>query len=127
MANVVKLTGNFLIASMIESLGEALALVRKSGIDPHRYVDILTGTVFSAPVYKTYGTIIADGAYEPAGFAMSLGLKDVRLALAAAEARAVPMPVASLVHDHFLAGVAQGEGDADWSGLARLVARNAGL
>ena len=127
MANVVKLTGNFLIASMIESLGEALALVRKSGVDPHLYVDILTGTLFSAPVYKTYGAIIAEGAYEPAGFSMSLGLKDVRLALAAAEARAVPMPVASLVHDHFLAGVAQGEGDADWSGLARIAARNAGL
>lgn len=127
MANVVKLTGNFLIASMIESLGEAIALIRKSGIDPHRYVDILTGTLFSAPVYKTYGTIIAEGAYEPAGFAMSLGLKDVRLALAAADARAVPMPVASLVHDHFLAGVAQGQGEADWSGLARLAARNAGL
>jgi 3-hydroxyisobutyrate dehydrogenase-like beta-hydroxyacid dehydrogenase len=127
MANLVKLSGNFLIASMLESLGEAFALVRKSGIDPHRYLEILTGTLFSAPIYQTYGTIIAEGAYEPAGFTMSLGLKDVRLALAAADARAVPMPVASLVHDHFLAGIAQGEGDADWSGLARLAARNAGL
>lgn len=126
-ANLVKLTGNFLIASMLESLGEAFALVRKSGIDPHRYLDILTSTLFSAPVYKTYGTMIADEKYEPAGFKMSLGLKDVRLALAAAEAREVPMPVASLIHDHFLAGVAQGGGDADWSSLARISARNAGL
>ena len=126
-ANLIKLTGNFLIASMIESLGEAIALVRKSGIDPHRYVDILTGTLFPAPVYKTYGAIIADEKYEPAGFKMSLGLKDVRLALAAADAKTVPMPAASLVRDHFLAGVAQGDGDADWAGLARVVAREAGL
>jgi 3-hydroxyisobutyrate dehydrogenase-like beta-hydroxyacid dehydrogenase len=126
-ANLVKLSGNFLITSIIESLGEAFALVRKSGVDPHRYLEILTGTLFSAPVYKTYGGLIAEEKYEPAGFKMALGLKDIRLALAAADAQAVPMPVASLVHDHFLAGVAQGQGDSDWSALARLCARNAGL
>jgi 3-hydroxyisobutyrate dehydrogenase-like beta-hydroxyacid dehydrogenase len=126
-ANLVKLSGNFLITSIIESLGEAFALVRKSGVDPHRYLEILTGTLFSAPVYKTYGGLIAEEKYEPAGFKMALGLKDIRLALAAADAQAVPMPLASLVHDHFLAGVAQGQGDSDWSALARLCARNAGL
>jgi 3-hydroxyisobutyrate dehydrogenase-like beta-hydroxyacid dehydrogenase len=126
-ANLVKLSGNFLIASIIESLGEAFALVRKSGVDPHRYLEILTGTLFTAPVYKTYGGLIAEEKYEPAGFKMALGLKDIRLALAAADAQAVPMPVASLVHDHFLAGIAQGQGDSDWSALARLCARNAGL
>src|ERR1700729_1940935 len=126
-ANLVKLSGNFLLAAMIECLGEAFALVRKGGVDPHAYLEILTNTLFSAPAYKTYGTIIADQKYEPAGFAMSLGLKDIRLALAAADALATPMPVASLVHDHFLAGVAQGAGDSDWSGLARLAATNAGL
>ena len=126
-ANLVKLSGNFLLAAMIECLGEAFALVRKGGIDPHRYLEILTNTLFSAPAYKTYGTIIANQQYEPAGFKMSLGLKDVRLALAAADALATPMPVASLVHDHFLAGVAQGAADSDWSGLARLAAANAGL
>jgi 3-hydroxyisobutyrate dehydrogenase-like beta-hydroxyacid dehydrogenase len=126
-ANVVKLTGNFLIASVLESLGEAFALVRKSGIDPERYLDILTSTLFSAPVYRIYGPIIAAGKNPPDGFKMSLGLKDVRLALAAADAKAVPMPVASLVRDHFLEGVALGEGDSDWSGLARLCARRAGL
>jgi 3-hydroxyisobutyrate dehydrogenase-like beta-hydroxyacid dehydrogenase len=126
-ANVVKLTGNFLIASVLESLGEAFALIRKSGIDPHRYLDILTGSLFSAPVYHTYGPIIADQRIPADGFKMSLGLKDISLALAAADAKAVPMPVASLVRDHFLEGVAQGEGDTDWSGLARLCARNAGL
>ena len=126
-ANLVKLSGNFLIAAMIESLGEAVALVRKGGVDPHRYIEILTSTLFSAPAYKTYGAIIAGERYEPAGFKMTLGLKDIRLALAAADSLAAPMPVASLVHDHFLSGVAQGAGDSDWAGLARLAARNAGL
>src|ERR1700680_1753199 len=119
-ANLVKLSGNFLIASMLESLGEAFALVRKAGIDPHRYLNILTNSLFSAPVYRTYGAIIADDKSRTGDFTMSLGLKDIRLALAAADVRAVPMPVASLVRDHFIEGVAQGQGDADWSGLARL-------
>jgi 3-hydroxyisobutyrate dehydrogenase-like beta-hydroxyacid dehydrogenase len=126
-ANVVKLTGNFLIASVLECLGEAFALVRKSGIDPHCYLNILTSTLFSAPVYRTYGSIIAEQKNPADGFKMSLALKDMRLALAAADARTVPMPVASLVRDHFIEGVAQGEGDADWSGLARLAARRTGL
>jgi 3-hydroxyisobutyrate dehydrogenase-like beta-hydroxyacid dehydrogenase len=126
-SNLAKLTGNFLIASTLESLGEAFALVRKYGIDPHRYLDILTGSLFSAPVYKTYGPIIADESIPADVFKMSLALKDMRLALAAADARTVPMPVASLVRDHFLEGVAQGEGDTDWTGLARLCARSAGL
>ncbi len=126
-ANVIKLTGNFLIASVLESLGEAFALVRKSDIDAHRFLEVLTGSLFAAPVYRTYGSMIADDKVPSDGFKMSLALKDMRLALAAADAMTVPMPVASLVRDHFLEGVAQGEGDADWSGLARLCARSAGL
>jgi 3-hydroxyisobutyrate dehydrogenase-like beta-hydroxyacid dehydrogenase len=126
-ANLVKLSGNFLIAATIESLGEAIALARKSGIDAHRYVEILTGTLFSAPVYNNYGAIIADETYEPAGFKMALGFKDIRLALAAAEALHVPMPIASLVRDHFLCGLARGEGYSDWAALARISTRNSGL
>ena len=126
-ANVTKLTGNFLIASVLESLGEAFALVRKSGIDSRRFLDGLTGTLFSAPVYQTYGSIIAEEKIPSGGFKMSLALKDMRLALAAADAKTVPMPIASLIRDHLLEGVAQGEGDSDWSGLARLSARSAGL
>ncbi|HEX9170723.1 MAG TPA: NAD(P)-dependent oxidoreductase [Roseiarcus sp.] len=126
-ANLVKISGNFLLAAMIECLGETFALIRKGGVDPHAYLEVLTGTLFSAPAYKTYGALIANEQYEPAGFKMSLGLKDIRLALAAADTLAAPMPAASLVRDHFLAGIAQGQGDSDWSALARLSAKNAGL
>jgi 3-hydroxyisobutyrate dehydrogenase-like beta-hydroxyacid dehydrogenase len=127
MANVVKLTGNFLISSAIESLGEAIALARKYQIDPHHYVDFLTNAMFAAPVYKTYGGIIADERYQPAGFKMRLGLKDVRLVLAAAEAVDAPMPVASLIRDNLLTAVGRGMEDLDWSATAKLAAENAGL
>jgi 3-hydroxyisobutyrate dehydrogenase-like beta-hydroxyacid dehydrogenase len=127
VANVVKLSGNFLIASVLESLGEAMALVRKYGVDPHAYIEILTNTLFAAPVYKTYGAIIADEKYKPAGFALPLGLKDVKLALAAAEAMGAPMPLASMLRDHALTAIARGYGEHDWSVLAKLAAENAGL
>jgi 3-hydroxyisobutyrate dehydrogenase-like beta-hydroxyacid dehydrogenase len=127
MANVVKLSGNFLIFSIIESLGEAIALTRKYGIDPHAYVDFLTSTLFSAPVYKTYGGIIADERFHPAGFRMRLGLKDIRLVLAAAEAVDAPMPSASLIRDAVLASIGRGMEELDWSSIARHAAQNAGL
>jgi 3-hydroxyisobutyrate dehydrogenase-like beta-hydroxyacid dehydrogenase len=125
-ANLVKLSGNFLIASVIESLGEAIALVGKAGVDPLHYIDILTSTLFSAPVYQTYGGLIARGEFEPAGFAATLGLKDIRLALAAADELAVPLPVASLLRDRFLALLANGDGQLDWSAIATLAGRDAG-
>ncbi len=127
MANVVKLSGNFLIASVIESLGEAIALTRKYGIDPHDYVEFLTNSLFAAPVYKTYGGIIAEEKYQPAGFKLRLGLKDVRLALAAAEAVDAPLPFASVVRDHMLTAIGHGMEDMDWSSTAKLAAENAGL
>lgn len=126
-ANVVKLSGNFLIASMIESLGEAFALVRKHGVNPHQYLEMITTSLFNAPVYKTYGALIAEDRYQPVGFKMTLGLKDVSLVLAAAGTAAVPMPVASLVRDRMLSGIAQGRQDDDWASFARLAAQNAGL
>ena len=127
MANVVKLSGNFLIASVIESLGEAIALARKYDIDPRAYVDFLTNSLFSAPVYKTYGGIIADQKYTPAGFKLRLGLKDVRLALQAGEGVDTPLPIASLIRDHMLTAVSYGMEDMDWSSTAKLAAKNAGL
>ncbi len=127
MANLVKLSGNYLIASVIEALGEAMALVGKGGIDRHAYLDILTATLFNAPVYKTYGGLIADEKFTPAGFAAPLGLKDMRLALAAAEELRVPMPLASLLRDRFLALLAQGGEALDWSAVGGLAARDAGL
>jgi len=126
-ANLVKLSGNFLIASVIECLGETVALMRKAGIDPHAYLEVMTSTLFSAPVYKTYGALIAEEKYQPAGFKMPLGLKDIRSILAAAEANGVPMPVASLIRDQFISGIARGGAELDWSALARIAAENAGL
>jgi len=125
-ANLIKLSGNFLIASVIESLGEAMALVAKGGVDRHQYLEILTSTLFNAPVYKTYGGLIADEAFEPAGFAASLGLKDIRLALAAGEALRVPLPLASLLRDRFLTLLANGGEALDWSAIGRLAAVDAG-
>ncbi|HKH27079.1 MAG TPA: NAD(P)-dependent oxidoreductase [Sphingomicrobium sp.] len=125
-ANLVKLSGNFLLAAVIESLGEAMALVDKAGIDKHQYLDLLTSTLFSAPVYKTYGALIADARFEPAGFAAPLGHKDIRLVLAAAEELQVPLPLASLLHDRFLALLANGGEKLDWSAIGGLAAKDAG-
>jgi 3-hydroxyisobutyrate dehydrogenase-like beta-hydroxyacid dehydrogenase len=126
-ATLVKLSGNFLIAAVIESLGEAMALIGKAGIDKHRYLEVLTGTLFSAPVYKTYGSLIADGTFEPAGFAAPLGQKDIRLALAAAEDLRVPLPLASLLRDRFLTLLAQNGEGLDWSAIGSLAAKDAGV
>jgi len=127
MANVVKLSGNFLIASVLESLSEALAFARKSGVDAGALMEFLTATLFNAPVYKTYGDLIVQGKHEPAGFALPLGLKDVRLVLQAAEAANVPMPIASVVRDRFITAMARGNQDKDWSVIGRVAAEDAGL
>jgi 3-hydroxyisobutyrate dehydrogenase-like beta-hydroxyacid dehydrogenase len=126
-ANTVKLAGNFLIASVIESLGEAYALLRKSGVEPETFLEVMTSTLFAAPVYKTYGTLIAKERFQPAGFKLPLGLKDVSLVLAAAGSARTPMPIASLVRDHILAAIARNGEDLDWSSFARVSAENAGL
>lgn len=126
IANLVKLSGNFLIACVIEALGEAIALVDKGGVDRRQYVDMLTSTVFGAPVYETYGGLIASRKFEPAGFAAPLGAKDIRLTLAAAEALRVPLPLANLVHDRFLTLLAQGGDRLDWSAIGQLAAKDAG-
>jgi len=126
-ASLVKLAGNFMIAATIESLGEALALVSKAGIEPASFVDLLTSTLFPAPAYRTYGSLIAEGKFQPAGFAAPLGHKDVRLLLAASESLHVPMPIASLLNDRLLRLIAQGGKKLDWSAISQLAAQDAGL
>jgi len=126
LANVAKLCGNFMIISMIEALGEAYATLRKAGVAPEAFLEIMN-TLFGSPVIAMYGRIIAQEQFAPAGFALPLGLKDVRLMLAAAEECAAPMPLAGLVHDHLLSALAQGQGDLDWSSMTQVLARNAGL
>ncbi|MEI6253677.1 MAG: NAD(P)-dependent oxidoreductase, partial [Mycobacteriaceae bacterium] len=127
VGNVVKLSANFLLANVIESLSEAVALVSKAGVDRADYIDIITSTLFSAPAYQTYGGLIAREEFEPAGFAARLGLKDIRFVLAAAEELEVPLPIASLLRDRFLTLLAAGGGDLDWSAISTLAQRDAGL
>jgi 3-hydroxyisobutyrate dehydrogenase-like beta-hydroxyacid dehydrogenase len=126
-ASLVKLSGNFLIASVIEALGEAIALVGKHGVDRDEYVEMLTSTLFGAPVYRIYGKLIAEGKFEPPGFAAPLGYKDIRLVLAAAEDLRVPMPLASLLRDRFLTLLADGGDNLDWSAIGSLAARDSGV
>jgi 3-hydroxyisobutyrate dehydrogenase-like beta-hydroxyacid dehydrogenase len=127
VANLVKLSGNFLIASILEALSEAVALIRKAGIDPQHYFELLTSTFFTGPVFTSYGGLIARQEYQPAGFAAPLGETDIRLALAAAETLRVPMPLASLVHDRLQTLIARGGEQLDWSALGQLAANDAGL
>jgi 3-hydroxyisobutyrate dehydrogenase-like beta-hydroxyacid dehydrogenase len=125
-ANLVKLSGNFLNAAIIESLGEAFALITKGGIDRQRYLEILA-TLFNVPAYNVYGGLIASGRFEPPGFAAPLGQKDIRLLLASADTLGVPMPLAGLLRDRFLRLMAHGGDRLDWSAIGGLPAQDAGL
>jgi len=125
-ANLVKLTANFLQASVIEALGEAIALIGKAGIDRIEYVNLLTSTIFTSPAYTIFGPLIATGRFGPAAFAAPLGFKDIRLALAEAETLRVPMPLANLLHDRFLRLFAQGGEKLDWSAIGGLASEDAG-
>jgi len=125
-AALVKISGNFLIASVLESLSEVLALIGKGGLNQREYLDFLTSTLFTAPVYKTYGGLIIEKKFQPAGFAAPLGLKDVRLALSAGENLRVPLPLASLLRDRFLTLLARGGESLDWSAIAQVAAADSG-
>jgi len=126
-ANVVKIAGNFMIASAIETMGEAVALARSHGVKADAFLDVLTNTLFAAPAYKLYGGLIAAEKYQPAGFAAPLALKDVRLALSAADENNVPMPFANVLRDSLMELIATGGSDDDWVAMARVAARRAGL
>jgi 3-hydroxyisobutyrate dehydrogenase-like beta-hydroxyacid dehydrogenase len=126
-ANVVKIAGNFMIASAIETMGEAVALTRSHGVQADAFLNILTNTLFASPAYKVYGAMIAAEKYTPAGFPAPLALKDVRLALSAAEENNVPMPFANVLRDSLMELIATGGGDHDWVAMAKVAARRAGL
>jgi 3-hydroxyisobutyrate dehydrogenase-like beta-hydroxyacid dehydrogenase len=115
-----------MIAATIEAFGESFATLRKADVPPHAFLEIMSA-LFGSPLYANYGRLIADGKFEPAGFALRLGLKDVSLVLEAAGEFAAPMPLASLIRDHFLSAMAHGQADLDWSSVTRVAARNAGI
>ncbi|MGO4571008.1 NAD(P)-dependent oxidoreductase [Microvirga sp. 2TAF3] len=124
-ANAVKLAGNFMLAAAIEAMGEASALVRAYGVEASDLLNILTNTLFASPVYKGYGGLISENRYEPPGFKLALGAKDIRLVLAAGDDARVPLPTASVLHDSLLEALAYGDGDKDLAALARVAARRA--
>lgn len=125
-ANVAKLAANFMLASAIEAMAESIALARRHGVDPKKLIEIFTGTLFAAPAYKIYGPAILDGGFKP-GFRLVLGLKDVRLALAAGEQVGAPMPFASVLRDNFVDAIAHGDADKDWGAVSKVALRRAGL
>jgi 3-hydroxyisobutyrate dehydrogenase-like beta-hydroxyacid dehydrogenase len=125
-ANVMKLAANFMLGSAVETLGEAASLVTAHGVTMQDFLDVITSGLFQGPVYQGYGKMIAERRYEPALFKARLGLKDVRLALAAADAVSTPMPVASVVRDSLIEAIAHGDGEKDFAVLGQVSARRAG-
>ena len=125
-AHVVKLAGNFLIAAATEAMAEAYTLGEKCGLDRMRLAEFFGASLFPSRIYQHYGRLIAEHRYEPPGFKLRLGLKDMRLVLGAADAHEMPMPLASLLHDRLLAIAAQGRGEIDWTGIGLAVAKDAG-
>jgi 3-hydroxyisobutyrate dehydrogenase-like beta-hydroxyacid dehydrogenase len=123
-ANLIKLLGNMMTATTLEALGEVVALIRRRGIDPKAFVDILTNTMFGGRAHKIYGEKIATEHYAP-GFPLPLALKDARLALAEAEKAGVPMPSVNVVRDRLMTGIARGYADLDWSALGLIAAEEA--
>jgi 3-hydroxyisobutyrate dehydrogenase-like beta-hydroxyacid dehydrogenase len=125
-ANLFKLLGNMMSATALEMLGEVVAVVRKRGLAPQPFIDIMTGTMFGGRAHKIYGDKIARQTYAP-GFVLPLVLKDVRLALAEAEHAGVPMPSVGVVRDRLITGIARGHGELDWTALGLIAAEEAGL
>jgi len=126
-ANAVKIARNFLLACMIESLGEAFALVRKCGVAPADFLNVIGNTSLGSPAYRNYGKLMVEQAWTPAQFAMPLGVKDVELALETARAAGMSLPVAEIVRRHLLQAIDAGRAEQDWAALAGHIAAEAGL
>lgn len=125
-ASLVKLGGNFMIMAAVEAMAEAMTLVEAGGVDRRAMLEVLTGTIFNAPVYSLYGELLVEDQFKPAGFAAPLGLKDMNLVDAVATASRVPMPVLSVVRDHLRSTIANHGSDIDWAGIALAVRQSAG-
>jgi 3-hydroxyisobutyrate dehydrogenase-like beta-hydroxyacid dehydrogenase len=126
-ALAIKLANNFVLGCAIETMAEGFALVRKYGVNPQVFYDVMTEGLFAAPAYKVYGKLMVDSSYDKPGFTTRLGLKDIKLALAAAELVNVPLPSGSVVRDRLVGAIAHGDGDKDWAVLGREQARACGL
>lgn len=126
-ANVVKIAGNFMLGAAIESMAEASALTRAHGVSAADFLEVMTNTLFATPAYQGYAKLIAESRYTPAGFALPLGYKDIGLALAAADATRVPLPLAGVLRDSLLEALAGGQENVDWSIMAEVAARRAHL
>lgn len=126
-ANVIKLAGNFMLAAAMEAMAEAYTLVEKHGLDRMAFHRQMTETLFACPAYRNYGGAIAEHHYQPPGFPLRLGLKDMDLVLAAARRAEMPMPFAGMLHNRFLEAVANHLGEIDWAGIGLSVAHDAGL
>jgi 3-hydroxyisobutyrate dehydrogenase-like beta-hydroxyacid dehydrogenase len=126
-SNIAKIAGNLMVACILEAMGEAAALTRAYKIDPGTALEVVVGSIFDVPIYRIYSKIIASGVFEPPGFDLKLGLKDAKLALEAGEAAHVPLPFASVLRDNYLDAIAHGDSAKDWSAIARVAARRAGL
>ena len=126
-AIAIKLANNFVLGCAVETMAEAFALVRKYGVQPQVFYDVMTEGLFAAPAYKVYGKLIVDSSYDKPGFTVKLGLKDIKLALAAAELVGVPLPSGSVVRDRLVGALGHDEGDKDWAVLGREAARSCGL
>lgn len=125
-ASLVKLGGNFMIMAAVEAMAEAMTMVEAGGVDRRAMLEVLTGTIFNAPVYSLYGELLVEDKFKPAGFAAPLGLKDMNLVDAAATASRVPMPFLSVVRDHLRSTIANHGSDIDWAGIALAVRQSAG-
>ncbi|WP_075793795.1 NAD(P)-dependent oxidoreductase [Massilia putida] len=126
-ASIVKLSGNFMIMGVIEAMAEAATLCEKYGVPRTAMMDVMTQSIFATPLYVNYGNLIAQHHYTNPGFKLSLGFKDANLVLAAARKAYVPMPLASMMHDRFLAALAKDRGELDWTAAALGVSEDAGL